>query len=264
MPKCAACGERLSPFVDNDKINRGIPCFCKGCLSAWQRARVQMCHSCGNTAPRCTCMPLKSIFMQPSIPSLFFYHPDDNSPRSRAIFTLKCKKHTELYNLVAAELGDELLSLLKELNIKPEDCIFTYIPRTDGGLIKNGFDQSRLLAQRLSRSIGGAACLPLLSRDGGAEQKKLSTKERRKNADSSIHANVLMKGSRADTEKGLGVLLKNKTVIITDDIMTSGASMSRGISVLKDAGAESIIAAVVARCEISGNPKTSTKKDQNP
>ncbi len=260
MPKCASCGERLSPFIDSDKVNLGIPCFCKSCLSAWQKARVQMCHSCGNVSSRCTCMPIKNAFMQPSIPSLFFYHPDDNLPQSRAIFTLKCKKHTELYDLVTKEIGCELLSLLKEMNIKPEDCIFTYIPRTSKGIREKGFDQSRLLAKRLCRSIGGSLCLPLLSREGGAEQKRLSTKERRQNADSSIHANIFMDGIRTDAEKSLKGLLANKTVVIIDDIMTSGASMSRGISVLKDAGAKNVISAVIARCELEKKAKPSTKK----
>ncbi len=42
-------------------------------------------------------------------------------------------------------------------------------------------------------------------------------------------------------------ILKNKTVILIDDVATTGATLDEAASVLKSAGARSIIALVLAR-----------------
>lgn len=259
VPKCASCGERLSPFADG-ALCHGKVCFCKKCLSAWHNAKNNMCISCFKTADKCTCMPKKNTFMQPTIPSLFFYRPDGKLPESKAIYTLKHKRYSELYDFVVGELAPKIGGLLRELDISPESCIFTYIPRTKKGLRKNGFDQSELLSKKLCAKLGAAASLPLLTRNGGKEQKKLSKNKRRQNAENALFANTSMRGIKNKSQKNFAEFLSGKTVILIDDIITTGESVGRGVKVLRQAGVKTVLVASVARCQTVKNGDKNTKK----
>lgn len=260
VPKCASCRERLSPFAKNDSLDHGYPCLCDKCMVKWQAACVQMCHTCSNVAADCTCMPRKKTFVQPSIPSLFFYHPDTSRTESKVIYTLKHKNHVELFEYISAELCPKLESLLSELEISLDDCILTYIPRTRAAQIKNGFDQGEILCRTMARDLF-ATYAPLLIREGGVEQKRLSKNERKQNADKAIFANTELKGVRIQKDgKNISDLLYKKTVIIIEDIITTGATVARAIKCLKDAGAENVLVCAVARSEISIEKKKSAGK----
>ncbi len=251
VPKCAACKARLNVYVDRNELNHGIPCFCPDCLAQWSRAKSELCHICGNSADRCTCMPRKNTFTQPTIPSLFFYHPETLTVQSRAIFTFKHKRCTELYDFMAEELAPKLGSLLDELEIEAEDCIFTYIPRTSRAIKKDGFDQSEIFTHKLCRKMGGECALPLLLRVGGKEQKRLDTAKRRKNAERALCANTAMRGMRGKYRSiSLKALLSGRTVILIDDIITTGESVGRAIKLIKGAGAKTVIVASLARSEV--------------
>ena len=261
VPTCASCGERLPPIVDTNLFNHGIPCLCDKCMEKWQSAKVQMCHTCYKPAGKCSCMPLKNTFAQPSIPSIFFYHPDEKHAESKVIYSMKHKKNKDLFNLLALELEPSLIETLDILDISVGDCIFTYIPRTKSALKENGFDQGKYFAKALCKVVKGQCTLPLLTRSGGKEQKKLSRLERKKNVNNAIFANTSMRGfGRSKCSEGLKAFLSGKTVILVDDIITTGSSLSRAIKVLRDNGAKSVIVCAVARCEISKNKQRSDKK----
>lgn len=261
VPKCASCRERLSPIVDKTVLNHGFPCLCDKCMEKWQGAKSQMCHTCFKPAGKCSCMPIKNTFVQPCIPSIFFYHPDVNRVESKVIYSLKHKKNRDLFAFIAEELAPSVEELLEELEISAGDCIFTYIPRTKKALKENGFNQGRYLARVLCSRVGGFCALPLLVREGGSEQKKLSKRERKKNVDSAIFVNTSMVGfGRFKADGGLSSLLSGKTVILTDDIITTGASLSRAIKVLRNAGAKTVIVCAAARSEISRDSAKENKK----
>ncbi len=248
VPKCASCGKRLSIFAESDTRNRGIPCFCEPCLSSWCREKAEMCHNCGNTAAKCTCIPRGCKLSQTTVPSLFFYHPSSEGAASKAIFTLKHKKHTDLFLFLSKELSCEILNKLNELNISPSSCIFTHVPRSRASIRKNGFDQSLILSRSICNIIGGEKALPLIMRDGGREQKKLSTRERKKNAERSFDINSTLFVSKDGVSNKKP--LSGKTVVLVDDVITSGASASKCVRLLRGAGAENVIFASVARCEL--------------
>lgn len=204
-------------------------------------------------------MPLKNTFVQPSIPSVFFYHPDETHTESKVIYSMKHKKNIDLFNFLALEIEPSLTETLDILDIPVGDCIFTYIPRTKSALKENGFDQGKYLARHLCKTVGGQCMLPLLVREGGKEQKKLSKIERKKNVNSAIFANTAMRGfGKNKSAEGLGAILSGKTVILVDDIITTGASLSRAIKVLRTNGAKRVIVCAAARSEISKN-----KPEQN-
>ena len=260
VPKCASCGTRLSPFADENEFNHGYPCLCDKCMKKWQAACVQMCHTCSKVASACTCMPLKKAFTQPTIPSLFFYHPDASRAESNVIYTLKHKDNRDLFDFLVSELYPKLEEFICELEIDAAECVFTYIPRTKKAIIKNGFDQGERLCKRIALRAN-AACHPLLTREGGKEQKKLSGKQRKKNADKAVYANTSMKGfARQYRNRRFNEILDGKTVIIVEDIITTGATVQRAIKCLKDSGAKNILVCAVARSEIATDKTRSNDK----
>ncbi len=204
-------------------------------------------------------MPVKNIFTQSSVPSLFFYDPRAKDAASRAVLTLKHHRYTDLYGFIAAELSCEIQKLLDELEIDAKSCIFTHIPRTEKAIRENGFDQSELLARTLCEHIGGYAALPLLRRTGGKEQKTLSASERKINARSSFYINGSMRGINKRYGNSIRDVMEGRTVILIDDIMTSGASMSQGIRSLRHAGAKTVLCAVIARAEVAPRVQKSAK-----
>ena len=255
VPKCASCKKRLPPIVDKDELNHGFPCLCDECMQKWQMARVQMCHTCSKVASACTCMPLKKTFTQPYIPSLFFYRPDTTRAESKVVYSIKHKDNRDLFDFITVELYPKLDELFCELDINAQECIFTYIPRTKKALVQNGFDQGEILCKRMA-STANAVCLPLLLRKGGKEQKRLSRIQRVKNVEKAIHINKSLRGFKKEyRQHKIEEILSGKTVVIVEDIITTGATVQRAIKCLKDAGAKNVLVCAVARSEISTEKK---------
>ncbi len=258
VPKCVSCGERLYPFTRDLGHDIIFPCFCGTCMASWQKAKAHLCPKCGMTAAKCTCIPPKYNIKQATVPSLFFYDPSKITPQSRAIFTIKHKRHADLYSFLAQELSNELSAFLKKENISAGDCIFTYIPRTLQGIYINGFDQGRLLSETLCHAAGGRECIPLLCRRGGKQQKKLSKSERKKNAERSFLINSSMRGIRGN-QASLYDILHDRTVILVDDVMTTGASLARGAELIENAGAKNVIVCSIARCKLTKKTKDTSR-----
>lgn len=120
--------------------------------------------------------------------------------------------------------------LYQHLLIPPADLI-TYIPLHKRKLRMRGFNQCKLIAQELSRLTG-------------IEEK--NTLERVKN--SKAQASVKNQHERIERMKNVFKIrknyenfVKNKKVILLDDVFTTGATVNAAAEVLKNAGASEII-----------------------
>lgn len=129
--------------------------------------------------------------------------------------------------------GEFLVKCIDECRISCD--IITWVPLSRRRLRKRGYDQARLIAEEVSRRTG-ISCAPLLrkKRDNPAQSGAGSTEKRR--------ANVL--GVYAPAE---GAAISGRRVLIVDDIVTTGATLSECAKVLKGAGAAEVYAAAIAR-----------------
>lgn len=108
-----------------------------------------------------------------------------------------------------------------------------FVPMTAKAEYRRGYNQSRLLAKELSKKLR----LPLLKHaiekvKSTAQQKSLTRREREQNLKSSFKAN------RKEVE--------GKTLIVVDDVLTTGATADAVCGELKKRGAKKIYFATVA------------------
>ena len=113
--------------------------------------------------------------------------------------------------------------------------IITWVPLSRKRLRKRGYDQARLLAEELSR-ISGVGCCRLLqkTRNNPAQSGTGGAEKRR--------ANVSGVYTALKPEK-----IKGKSILLVDDIVTTGATLSECARVLISAGAREVKAVTVAR-----------------
>ena len=149
--------------------------------------------------------------------------------------------HNFKYNSVT-ELDNELVDLLyqafknfKENNIKID--IITFAPLHSARLAQRGYNQAEILANKLSGKTK-IEVKPLLYKNKKTKrQVELTGKKRREN----------LLGVFGTRMKNLESSVKNKKILIIDDITTTGTTLNECAKVLKDAGAKEIWGLVVAR-----------------
>lgn len=133
---------------------------------------------------------------------------------------------------LGALLATEVASRLSE-----GDFLVTYVPVHPGRRKERGYDQAELLARQLSSCLG-LPFVPLLRRTRPTRpQVELGFEERRENVRDAFQPSTpcLSGKSRA------------KSVLLVDDVFTTGATLCEGAKVLKKWGAKSVVACVLAR-----------------
>lgn len=228
--KCVSCREILG-FESFDAA------FCPECRLAWQVSKTESCPECYGAATECSCMPtLLSKTGALTLRKLFFYSANkDNEAQNKLVYYLKHKKSKRAADFVAGELLGAVREELSTLGVEENSVICVNTPRGRRAVLSYGFDQSAEICEALAKRLG-AQYIPLVKRRfGGKEQKKLSAAQRQKNIKSLMYIGE----EDATTVKG-------RYILLLDDIVTTGASMSAATSLLYKAGAKGVICLCIA------------------
>lgn len=113
--------------------------------------------------------------------------------------------------------------------------IITWVPLSRKRLRERGYDQAKLMADELSRLCGISCCRLLKKTRNNPAQSGTGSAEKRR-------ANVSGVYTAVDTEK-----IRGKSILIVDDIVTTGATLSECGRMLMSAGAGEVKAVTVAR-----------------
>ena len=232
--KCPCCSE----LIDYDHARDA---FCPECRPRWDKAKVESCSVCGRAVCECICMT-RALKKSGALchHKVVKYSVKSQVVHGTLMFIKKNKNPR-----VSAFLSSEIASVLRAdediSELLSDNVVVTYVPRSRSAVIKYGHDQSELLALCLAEDLG-AISLPLLcrSRKRGVAQKKLDAKAREKNSKNMYE---LVEKHRP--------FIEGKTVILVDDIVTTGSSMSACVARLIKAGARFVICASVATTEVS-------------
>jgi len=222
VPKCGGCGTRM------DKTENGI---CKRCRNIYEDERAEYCEFCGMEAAICTCIPpnllINGCF---DYRKLFFYKSsDENTPMRRMIYGVK-----RGYNLALLKFfAKEMLDINKDDPF--EDAIVTFSPRTKKAVKEYGYDQSKILAKWYAKYAGlHFENLIRRKRDRKrSEQKKLNYRQRVKNVKGAFEI--------CNSDRVMG-----KTVVLIDDVVTSGATVGECVDLLYSVGAKNVICRSIA------------------
>lgn len=125
--------------------------------------------------------------------------------------------------------AERMAEILQMQNLEKENALIVAVPLTEDRELERGYNQAEELAKIVGERLNVAFDREILlkTRDTSA-QKKLSRTERQENVKGAYH----VRKRKA---------VHDKTVILVDDIMTTGATGSECARVLKNAGAKEVI-----------------------
>lgn len=220
---CAACGSEL-PWRE-----RTSSC-CASCWASLPRITTAKCRFCAQPAPIAgleffTCFDCLSDPLPVDWCDAWGEYRGTLEPLLRA---LKFRRHDFL--------AGALSSLLEETIRSRGDLAFdalVAVPMPRARERRRGYNQACLLAEALSRRLGIRCDMTLLSRGiERATQSTLPKRQRAGNVRGAFTASALVKGT---------------SILLVDDISTTGETIRACASALHEAGASRVCAVAVAK-----------------
>ena len=224
VPKCVYC---KAPLDFEDKA------LCKACFIAYTEEKNRECSRCHKLLIECTCsnsyLERKGI---KHISKCFRYMTKKEDSRANSlIYSLKQDYRRDTIELLANEMTDAAQNS-KHLLKNPRETVITFIPRRKRSYNKYGYDHAEVLGREVAKRLSLEFVAPLKSLSRRA-QKETSGDERMENA-------------KFTTKRSFKSRLDGKTVILIDDIVTTGASFAAAAGVLKRLGAKRVFGLVSA------------------
>jgi len=217
-----------------------FPKFCVGC--GWEgtwlcpkcthdilEVKSQVCPECGRLSEnglycqRCRLEPNSRRKPLQGIVAAFYY---EEGPIKEMVHNFKYNSILEFKGI----LGQGLAAAAKDLR----GDIVTFTPLHPRRLSQRGYNQAEILAREASRNLKIPVQNLLTKTKHTKRQVGLLGSKRRKNL-----TNVFR------SRKGIDI--KNKKILIVDDITTTGTTLNECARVLKAAGAKEVWGAVIAR-----------------
>ena len=231
MPElCSLCGEPIEYGREG--------AFCRHCITKWEMAKRLARYDAAGGIPAVDFTELHDEHFGRAIYTAYYDPSEHESVTDMLVFKLKQNCTSAVLDFAVGEYIGMLRDAAPEIFnsvIKREEIIVTWIPRRPEAVAKYGYDHMECVSRLLSERCG-FECRQLIFRDeGSAEQKTLSSKKRYENVESSMRI--------GDPE------LSGRTIIMLDDLITTGASMKFSCSLLAGKGAKTVIAAALLRAK---------------
>ena len=222
---CDGCG--IETFEGN---------LCPECLKNTTFNNQATCPICGRkTVRREICIECKAK------PPLFEYGISALIYEGTAVKLIHKFKNGDAY------LKDYFADLIvSKLDIIAQIDYIAFVPMTKKAEFKRGYNQSKLLAESISKRINVPVCDVIEKVKDTSTQKSLSGKDRAKNLEGSFKA------------KDKNALL-DKNILLIDDILTTGATADAVCMSLFRAGAMKVFLATIASVEYKPENKNKVR-----
>lgn len=201
-----------------------FPPKCVLCGKLLTRQQTDLCPHCREHAPEFPGSKISLSFLA-QWTGIWYYKDDVRASLLRYKFSGR-RSYASAYGRLLA---------MKLQRMGWDDCdLMTWIPISGRRRFRRGYDQSQLIAKVVARELG----LPLI-----AAAKKIRHTKPQSTMGNAAHrrANILGAYRVTDPE-----LVKDKRILLIDDIVTTGATASECGRVLLTAGAKEVKLATVA------------------
>lgn len=153
-----------------------------------------------------------------------------DEPQNRLIYSLKQHNREDVFDFLSDEL---IIPLSRVIDLNNKDkYIITNVPRRKKSIIYYGYDHAAVLAKCVAKKLG-IKYISLLTSTSKKAQKEMVGYERVSNL------KYTYKSRRS-------IDLTGKTVVIVDDIITTGSSMGTSAALIRAYGAKRFIGAAIA------------------
>ena len=220
--RCAVCGEFL-PFDD---------CLCDKCVGKLEYIEGGCCPRCGHRV--CIC-DTEEIFYDRCFTFVYYI-----GAGKKGILSLKSGHNTNF----ARYFSEHAVDYLRENDLLGALDVITAVPISKERKRETGYNHAYMYAKMIHRLCRVPVNSSLLIKsDKYLVQHDLSAQERKERSLSAFRFS-------GDTDKVLG-----KTILLCDDIITTGSTINACAKALKDAGAKAVICAAIASTTYE-RPKT--------
>ncbi len=206
-PRCACCMQVLP---------RGIQ-VCADCAAALHRIKRPICPRCGRSRRHCQCRPSGEAVFYDGCCAPFYYV----DAAARGIRQMKFRDRTDSAPFFASAMTASFLALYPR--IRPDGIAF--VPLTRRRERERGYNQAALLAERIAEELGLPLLDVLVKNRENKIQHDLRFAERLANVRDVYACTADMTG---------------RTVLLVDDIKTTGATLNACAAALKEAGARRV------------------------
>ncbi len=216
QPRCIGCGEA---FLPGDQA-----VFCPTCLSRWEMAKRE-CRTAEHGLPVIDLSGQDGPIRFQGIFCAYYVPGQRERISSMLIYALKTSRDRRIAEFAAGELAKLIAdAILSSSSVTSHSVILTWIPRRRETIARLGFDHMERVCRQCAAMLG-LPCVRLFERrPGSQDQKHLNAAERRKNIRSSLRLRTAS-------------IPPDSRVILLDDVITTGASMSGAADLLDKAAA---------------------------
>ncbi len=191
--------------------------LCEECRESLPIIKDERCKYCGCEKSRCDCKKHKMGYDGITAP---FYYEDG---AKKSVHMLKFNNKIFMANILAEDMAKSVKNDFADVNFD----FITFVPFTISQSLKRNYNQSELLAEQLSKKLN----IPLKR----ALVKLFDTKTQHKMKTTFRKGNVF---GVFDVKENIDV--KGKTILLVDDVKTSGSTLDECAWILKIRGAEKV------------------------
>ena len=204
---CAAC----HTIIDENEF------LCDYCMAMLEDCGAyKMCIKCGLPKEECRCK--KDVYFFDGVISAFFRE----TTAKNAMYDFKFRKNERVSRYFAERMALSVKQNYSDINFD----FVTFVPMSNKAKKKRGYNQSELIAKDLAEILKlPFKCDLLKSHHKKRSQFKLNAKQRRENVKDIFYC---------DNE------LDGQTVLLVDDIKTTGATLNECAKVLLSIGADKV------------------------
>ncbi len=207
---CGACRAALPLFLDGDSL-------CPRCGRPLGPATAEgACPDCRRVRPRFEEVRAAGAY---------------RGPIRRLVTGFKYARRPSC----AWPLGEMMADRIRGWATLHDGVVLVPFPTTDGARRRRGFEPPALLAAEISRRLGIPPAAGVLRRVGDPPPQ------------ASLSRTARLEAPRGSVAVARGEAVEGRTVLLVDDVLTTGASASEAARVLLEAGAERVLVTVAAR-----------------